>query len=135
MEDTNAHSWVTFGFSFVTIFIAAFSITFVKLSAFSQSQRIRKKLFAAVLRHDMTWFDQNGGQNFIANLNEEVSMIEEGIGNHLAYFIYYFINIVFGIGISCWLSWKLTIVLGALIPVNLLFSFFTLKVKKLILNR
>lgn len=90
------------------------------ISASRQSRRIRLSFFKAVLRQDVTWFDEQSTGALMNKLTQNIDNIEEGIGTKFGEFIMNMSGFFCGIIIAFAVGWKLTLVACSMIPVVVL---------------
>jgi ATP-binding cassette subfamily B (MDR/TAP) protein 1 len=100
-------------------FVASYCQQFFwSLSAVRQTNRIRSIYLKSVLRQDIAYFDTEGTSGFLLQgLNEDCSAIQKGIGEKMAYFLFFMATCVSGIIIAFIRGWSMTLVILSLLPV------------------
>lgn len=82
-------------------------------------------LFKALLRQDVTWFDEQSTGALMNKLTQNIDNIEEGIGTKFGEFVMNMSGFFCGIIIAFAVGWKLTLVACTMIPfVVLVFAVF-----------
>ncbi|KAF6771930.1 hypothetical protein AHF37_09780 [Paragonimus kellicotti] len=121
---------------FVVLGVIVFALTFVQssllgLTSSRQARRIRLLYLQAILRQDLSWFDQQTSGALISKLSENIDIIESGIGTKLAEFVQNIFGFLAGIVISFALGWKLSLVATAMLPtIVIFFALFGFTVKR-----
>ncbi|KAH0627478.1 hypothetical protein JD844_003227 [Phrynosoma platyrhinos] len=87
------------------------------LAAGRQVKRIRLHFFHAIIRQEIGWFDVNDVGELNTRLIDDVSKINEGIGDKIAMLIYGIAAFLAGFIIGFIKGWKLTLVILAISPV------------------
>ncbi|XP_030055624.1 ATP-dependent translocase ABCB1 isoform X2 [Microcaecilia unicolor] len=107
------YSGIGFG-SFIAAYI---QIAFWTLAAGQQIRKIRREFFHAVLRQEIGWFDMNAAGELNTRLTDDVSKINEGIGDKIAMLLQSLSTFVTAFIIGFLKGWKLTLVILAISPV------------------
>jgi len=81
-----------------------------------QTSRIRKAYLHAILRQDMAWLDKQKSADLEARLSVGMPKVQESMGLKLSDLIYQAFQGIFGLAISFWYCWKLTLVFIAMLP-------------------
>ena len=100
-------------------FVASYCQSFFwSLSAVRQTNRIRSIYLKKVLRQDIEYFDTEGTSGFLLQgLNEDCTAIQKGIGEKMAFFLFFMATAVSGIIIAFIRGWSMTLVILSLLPV------------------
>uniref|UniRef100_H0W664 Multidrug resistance protein 1 n=1 Tax=Cavia porcellus TaxID=10141 RepID=H0W664_CAVPO len=94
------------------VLIAAYiQVSFWCLAAGRQIYKIRKLFFHAIMKQEISWFDLN------TRLIDDVSKINEGIGDKIGMFFQSLATFLAGFIIGFTYGWKLTLVILAISPV------------------
>ncbi|XP_032926696.1 ATP-dependent translocase ABCB1 [Catharus ustulatus] len=102
----------------VGVLIAAYVQTaFWTLAAGRQIKRIREKFFHAIMRQEIGWFDVNDAGELNTRLLDDVSKINEGIGDKIGLLVQSVTTFVAGFVVGLIRGWKLTLVILAVSPV------------------
>ena len=86
------------------------------ISASRQIARIRARFFAAILRQDMGWHDENKTGSLIARMMGDTKSIQNGINDKLSQGVSQFGMFLFGYGFGFYASWQLTLVMLGSMP-------------------
>ncbi|OCT75648.1 hypothetical protein XELAEV_18030832mg [Xenopus laevis] len=105
------------GLGFGVMLCAYIQISFWTLSAGRQIKKIRSNFFHAVLRQEIGWFDINDAGELNTRLTDDVSKINEGIGDKIAMLLQSLTTFVTGFIIGFIKGWKLTLVILAISPI------------------
>ena len=97
-----------------------------------QSRRIRKKLFSAILRQEVGWFDIYKSGELTNRLTDDINKIKDGIGDKFSNAIQFVSTFVTGMIIGFIRGWKLTCVILSLSPLLFICAVVFTKVYKLI---
>ncbi|XP_034258184.1 ATP-dependent translocase ABCB1 isoform X2 [Pantherophis guttatus] len=87
------------------------------LAAGRQIKRIRQQFFHAIMRQEVRWFDVNDAGELNTRLIDDVSKINEGIGEKIGMLIQGISTFLAGFIIGFIKGWKLTLVILAISPV------------------
>ncbi|KAL7976562.1 hypothetical protein Chor_008511 [Crotalus horridus] len=87
------------------------------LAAGRQVKRIRQQFFHAIMRQEVEWFDVNDAGELNTRLIDDVSKINEGIGDKIGMLIHGISAFVSGFIVGFINGWKLTLVILAISPV------------------
>ncbi|CEP00952.1 hypothetical protein PBRA_008264 [Plasmodiophora brassicae] len=90
------------------------------------TERIRRRVFAAVLRQDMAFFDRaaNTTGALTANLSSDAQRVQGASGSTMATLLQVSTTLVGGIVVSLVYGWKLALVATACLPLLLLANYF-----------
>lgn len=100
------------------VLVAAYIQTsFWTLAAGRQVKKIREKFFHAIMRQEIGWFDVNDAGELNTRLIDDVSKINEGIGDKIGFLIQSETTFLTGFIVGFIRGWKLTLVILAVSPV------------------
>ncbi|KFQ63780.1 Multidrug resistance protein 1, partial [Pelecanus crispus] len=100
------------------VLLAAYTQTsFWTLAAGRQIKKIREKFFHAIMRQEIGWFDVNDVGELNTRLLDDVSKINEGIGDKIGLLVQSITTFVTGFIVGLIRGWKLTLVILAISPV------------------
>ncbi|NWX46594.1 MDR1 protein, partial [Steatornis caripensis] len=100
------------------VLLAAYIQTaFWTLAAGRQIKKIREIFFHAIIRQEIGWFDVNDVGELNTRLLDDVSKINEGIGDKLGLLVQSVTTFVTGFIVGLIRGWKLTLVILAVSPV------------------
>ncbi|KAF4800616.1 Multidrug resistance protein 1 [Turdus rufiventris] len=100
------------------VLLAAYVQTaFWTLAAGRQIKKIREKFFHAIMRQEIGWFDVNDAGELNTRLLDDVSKINEGIGDKVGLLVQSITTFVAGFVVGLTRGWKLTLVILAVSPV------------------
>ncbi|NXX42987.1 MDR1 protein, partial [Tricholaema leucomelas] len=100
------------------VLLAAYIQTsFWTLAAGRQIKKIREKFFHAIMRQEIGWFDVNDAGELNTRLLDDVSKINEGIGDKIGLFFQSLTTFIAGFVVGLIRGWKLTLVILAVSPV------------------
>ncbi|KAK6491454.1 ATP-dependent translocase ABCB1-like isoform X1 [Huso huso] len=105
------------GLGAAVLLAAYIQISFWTLAAGRQIKRLRKKFFHAVVRQEIGWFDVNEIGELNTRLTDDISKINEGIGDKIALLIQSVATFLAGFVVGFIEGWKLTLVILAVSPV------------------
>ncbi|KAB1276192.1 Multidrug resistance protein 1, partial [Camelus dromedarius] len=100
------------------VLIAAYiQVSFWCLAAGRQIHKIRKQFFHAIMRQEIGWFDVHDVGELNTRLTDDVSKINEGIGDKIGMFFQSMATFFTGFIVGFTRGWKLTLVILAISPV------------------
>lgn len=81
---------------------------------------LRRRLFEAVLSKDTRFFDRNRSGDLAARINSDAALVQEAVAVKLSVIVRYGLQVVCGVVLMTWMSWRLTIaiVLSVLVIVG-----------------
>ena len=81
---------------------------------------LRERLFEAVLAKDTRFFDRNRSGDLAARINSDAALVQEAVAVKLSVIARYGLQVVCGVVLMAWMSWRLTIaiVLSVLVIVG-----------------
>ncbi|XP_009999856.1 PREDICTED: multidrug resistance protein 1-like [Chaetura pelagica] len=100
------------------VLLAAYVQTsFWTLAAGRQIKKIREKFFHSIMRQEIGWFDVNDVGELNTRLLDDVSKINEGIGDKIGLLVQALTTFITGFVVGLIRGWKLTLVILAVSPV------------------
>ncbi|NXG79455.1 MDR1 protein, partial [Baryphthengus martii] len=99
------------------LFAAYIQTSFWTLAAGRQIKKIREKFFHAIMRQEIGWFDVNDVGELNTRLLDDVSKINEGIGDKIGLLVQAVTTFLTGFIVGLIRGWKLTLVILAVSPV------------------
>ncbi|XP_063089935.1 ATP-dependent translocase ABCB1 isoform X2 [Cavia porcellus] len=100
------------------VLIAAYiQVSFWCLAAGRQIHKIRTQFFHAIMKQEIGWFDVHDAGELNTRLTDDVSKINEGIGDKIGLFFQSLATFLTGFIIGFTRGWKLTLVILAVSPV------------------
>ncbi|XP_062035527.1 ATP-dependent translocase ABCB1 isoform X1 [Lepus europaeus] len=100
------------------VLVAAYiQVSFWCLAAGRQIFRIRKQFFHSIMRQEIGWFDVHDVGELNTRLTDDVSKINEGIGDKIGMFFQSMATFFTGFIVGFTRGWKLTLVILAISPV------------------
>uniref|UniRef100_A0A8B9CHE3 ATP binding cassette subfamily B member 1 n=1 Tax=Anser brachyrhynchus TaxID=132585 RepID=A0A8B9CHE3_9AVES len=100
------------------VLLAAYiQVSFWTLAAGRQIKRIRHEFFHAVMRQEIGWFDVNDVGELNSRIVDDISKINEGIGEKIGMFFQAVATFFAGFIVGFTKGWKLTLVILAFSPV------------------
>ncbi|KAM9216073.1 ATP-dependent translocase ABCB1 [Dugong dugon] len=100
------------------VLVAAYvQVSFWCLAAGRQIYKIRKQFFHAVMQQEIGWFDVHDVGELNTRLTDDVSKINEGIGDKIGMFFQSTATFCTGFIVGFTRGWKLTLVILAISPV------------------
>jgi ABC-type multidrug transport system fused ATPase/permease subunit len=81
---------------------------------------LRKQLFEAVLAKDILFFDRNRSGDLASRINSDAALVQEAVAVKLSVIIRYGLQVVVGVILMTWMSWRLSlaIVVSVLVMVG-----------------
>ncbi|CAH2282375.1 multidrug resistance 1 [Pelobates cultripes] len=116
MLEMSQYAYYYTGLGFGVLLAAYIQISFWTLAAGRQIRKIRKNFFHAVLRQEIGWFDVNDAGELNTRLTDDVSKINEGIGEKIAMLVQSMATFITGFVLGFVKGWKLTLVILAISP-------------------
>ncbi|KAM5203435.1 ATP-dependent translocase ABCB1 [Hipposideros larvatus] len=100
------------------VLVAAYiQVSFWCLAAGRQILKIRKQFFHAIMQQEIGWFDVHDVGELNTRLTDDVSKINEGIGDKIGIFFQSMATFFTGFIVGFTRGWKLTLVILAISPV------------------
>ncbi|XP_010631188.1 ATP-dependent translocase ABCB1 isoform X4 [Fukomys damarensis] len=116
-EDMTVYAYYYTGIGAGVLIAAYLQVSFWCLAAGRQIQKIRKQFFHAVMKQEIGWFDVHDVGELNTRLTDDVSKINEGIGDKIGMFFQSMATFVAGFIIGFTRGWKLTLLMLAVSPV------------------
>ncbi|XP_068942330.1 ATP-dependent translocase ABCB1 [Petaurus breviceps papuanus] len=112
---TYAYYYSAVGFG---VLVAAYiQVSFWTLAAGRQIKKIRQKFFHSIMRQEIGWFDIHDVGELNTRLTDDVSKINEGIGDKIGILFQAVATFLTGFIVGFSRGWKLTLVILAISPV------------------
>ncbi|KAI6172067.1 P glycoprotein 16 [Aphelenchoides besseyi] len=109
--------YVYYGF---IVFTSAFlSISCWHVLCERQIYKIRTRFFRAILRQEVSWFDKHPAGGLTTQLSDGIDRIKDGIGDKLGLTFTLTVQFIGGMTVAFSYSWKMSLVLLAILPVML----------------
>ncbi|EDW02070.1 ATP-dependent translocase ABCB1 [Drosophila grimshawi] len=102
----------------VMLFCSYISITCFNYAAQSQIKTIRSKFFKSVLHQDMSWYDINQSGEVASRMNEDLSKMEDGLGEKVVIFTNFIVAFIGSIVLAFVKGWQLSLVCLTSLPVT-----------------
>lgn len=126
---------INFSILFIVVGVAVGIGTFLQMYMFSlagvrMTTRIRKLAFAAMLKQEMGWYDEDSNSvgALCARLSSDAGAVQGATGTRVGSILQAFSTLVIGIGLSMYYTWKMTMVSVLSIPLVLGAVFFEARV-------
>ncbi|XP_009872053.1 PREDICTED: multidrug resistance protein 1-like, partial [Apaloderma vittatum] len=116
-EDMTRYAYYYSAIATAVLFAAYIQTSFWTLAAGRQIRKIRQKFFHSIMRQDIGWFDVNDVGELNTRLQDDVSKINEGIGDKIGLLVQSLTTFVAGFVVGLIRGWKLTLVILAVSPV------------------
>ncbi|KAI5802978.1 P-loop containing nucleoside triphosphate hydrolase protein [Geopyxis carbonaria] len=126
---------------FVYLFVAKFVLTYIwttalSVSALRTTSALRQRYLAAVLRQDVGYFDTPAAAGSAAvAVTTNGNLVTQGIGEKLGLALQGAATFVAAFGVAFAVSWKLTLITCAIVPVILGVTFFCVGIDTVIEGR
>ncbi|XP_025923473.1 multidrug resistance protein 1-like [Apteryx rowi] len=116
-EDMTRYAYYYSGIAAGVLLAAYVQTSFWTLAAGRQTQKIRKQFFHAIMRQEIGWFDVSDVGELNTRLIDDVTKINEGIGDKIGLLVQSVTTFVTGFVVGLIKGWKLTLVILAVSPV------------------
>ncbi|KAM6281047.1 ATP-dependent translocase ABCB1-like [Porphyrio hochstetteri] len=116
-EDMTRYAYYYSALAAGVLLAAYIQTSFWTLAAGRQIRKIRKNFFHAIMRQEIGWFDVNDVGELNTRLLDDVSKINEGIGDKIGLLVQSVTTFVTGFIVGLIRGWKLTLVILAVSPV------------------
>uniref|UniRef100_A0A2K5CHH3 ATP binding cassette subfamily B member 4 n=1 Tax=Aotus nancymaae TaxID=37293 RepID=A0A2K5CHH3_AOTNA len=116
-EDMTRYAYYYSGIGAGVLVAAYIQVSFWCLAAGRQIHKIRKQFFHAIMQQEMGWFDVHDVGELNTRLTDDVSKINEGIGDKIGMFFQSMATFFTGFIVGFTRGWKLTLVILAISPV------------------
>ncbi|XP_037033409.1 ATP-dependent translocase ABCB1-like isoform X2 [Bradysia coprophila] len=94
------------------------SIMLFNFAAHSQIFRIRGNFLRSVLNQDIAWYDVNQSGEFASRMNEDLTKLEDGLGEKVVMFAHFMVAFIGSIILALVRGWQLALVCMASLPVT-----------------
>ncbi|XP_014731144.1 PREDICTED: multidrug resistance protein 1-like isoform X2 [Sturnus vulgaris] len=116
-ENMTRYAYYYSGIAAAVLLAAYVQTSFWTLAAGRQIKKIRENFFHAIMRQEIGWFDVNDVGELNTRLLDDVSKINEGIGDKVGLLVQSVTTFVTGFIVGLIRGWKLTLVILAVSPV------------------
>ncbi|KAM3680704.1 ATP-dependent translocase ABCB1 isoform 1-T1 [Ammospiza maritima maritima] len=116
-EEMTRYAYYYSGIAAGVLLAAYIQTSFWTLAAGRQIKKIREKFFHAIMRQEIGWFDVNDVGELNTRLLDDVSKINDGIGDKVGLLVQALTTFVTGFIVGLIRGWKLTLVILAVSPV------------------
>ncbi|KYO26618.1 multidrug resistance protein 1-like [Alligator mississippiensis] len=116
-EDMTRHAYYYSGIGAGVLFAAYMQVAFWTIAAGRQIKKIRQQFFHAIMQQEIGWFDVNDVGELNTRLIDDVSKINEGIGDKIGMLFQAVATFLTGFIVGFIKGWKLTLVILAVSPV------------------
>ncbi|XP_074196785.1 ATP-dependent translocase ABCB1 isoform X2 [Rhinolophus sinicus] len=116
-EEMTTYAYYYTGIGAGVLVAAYIQVSFWCLAAGRQILKIRKQFFHAIMRQEIGWFDVHDVGELNTRLTDDVSKINEGIGDKIGIFFQSMATFFTGFIVGFTRGWKLTLVILAISPV------------------
>jgi ABC-type multidrug transport system fused ATPase/permease subunit len=126
----------TVGLQLVILFSLQAVFSFFRVLTFAQATenmlaKLRQDTFSQMLKMPMTYFSKNQSAELSTRLSTDISQIGDTLTTGIAEFLRQLIIIIGGVTIICFISWKLALVMLAIVPpVAFITVFFGRRIRK-----
>lgn len=116
-EEMTTYAYYYSGIGAGVLVAAYIQVSFWCLAAGRQIDKIRKQFFHAIMRQEIGWFDLHDVGELNTRLTDDVSKINEGIGDKIGILFQSMATFFTGFIVGFTRGWKLTLVILAISPV------------------
>ncbi|XP_053528768.1 ATP-dependent translocase ABCB1 isoform X2 [Artibeus jamaicensis] len=116
-EDMTKYAWYYSAIGAGVLVAAYIQVSFWCLAAGRQIHKIRRQFFHAIMRQEIGWFDMHDSGELNTRLVDDVSKINDGIGDKIGMFFQLTATFFTGFIVGFTRGWKLTLVILAISPV------------------
>ncbi|XP_042540423.1 ATP-dependent translocase ABCB1 [Dipodomys spectabilis] len=116
-QDMTKYAYYYTGIGAGVLVAAYIQVSFWCLAAGRQINKIRKEFFHAIMKQEIGWFDVHDVGELNTRLTDDVSKINEGIGDKIGLFFQAMATFFTGFIVGFTRGWKLTLVILAISPV------------------
>ena len=122
------HLWLAVAMG---LFVLQGACNFIRSYLFNRiGQRVyatvRSQLFASILARDVPFFDAARAGELAARINSDAALIQDAVSVKASVLIRYTVQVVLGVVLMVWMSWRLTtaivLSLGVLVLVSVLYA-------------
>ncbi|KAM4874401.1 ATP-dependent translocase ABCB1 isoform 2-T2 [Thomomys bottae] len=116
-QDMTKYAYYYTGIGAGVLVAAYIQVSFWCLAAGRQINKIRKEFFHSIMKQEIGWFDVHDVGELNTRLTDDVSKINEGIGDKIGMFFQAMATFFTGFIVGFTRGWKLTLVILAISPV------------------
>lgn len=116
-DEMTTYAYYYTGIGAGVLIVAYIQVSLWCLAAGRQIHKIRQKFFHAIMNQEIGWFDVHDVGELNTRLTDDVSKINEGIGDKIGMFFQAMATFFGGFIIGFTRGWKLTLVILAISPV------------------
>ncbi|KAM6315134.1 ATP-dependent translocase ABCB1-like [Aegotheles albertisi] len=116
-EDMTRYAYYYSAIGAAVLLAAYVQTSFWTIAAGRQIKKIREKFFHAIMKQEIGWFDVNDVGELNTRLIDDVSKINEGIGDKIGLLFQSITAFIAGFVVGLIRGWKLTLVILAVSPV------------------
>ncbi|XP_008260013.2 ATP-dependent translocase ABCB1 isoform X1 [Oryctolagus cuniculus] len=116
-EEMTTYAYYYSGIGAGVLVAAYIQVSFWCLAAGRQTFKIRKQFFHSIMRQEIGWFDVHDVGELNTRLTDDVSKINDGIGDKIGMFFQSMSTFFTGFIVGFTRGWKLTLVILAISPV------------------
>ncbi|KAM5255814.1 ATP-dependent translocase ABCB1-like [Ctenodactylus gundi] len=116
-EDMTMYAYYYTGIGAGVLVAAYIQVSFWCLAAGRQIRKIRGQFFHAIMKQEIGWFDMHDIGELNTRLTDDISKINEGIGDKIGIFFQSMATFLAGFVVGFIRGWKLTLVILAISPV------------------
>ncbi|XP_043821901.1 ATP-dependent translocase ABCB1 isoform X2 [Dromiciops gliroides] len=116
-EEMTTYAYYYSGVGFGVLVAAYIQVSFWTLAAGRQIKKIRQSFFHSIMRQEIGWFDVHDVGELNTRLTDDVSKINDGIGDKIGMLFQALATFFTGFIVGFTRGWKLTLVILAISPV------------------
>ncbi|XP_013371477.1 PREDICTED: multidrug resistance protein 1-like [Chinchilla lanigera] len=116
-EEMTTYAYYYTGIGAGVLIAAYIQVSFWCLAAGRQIHKIRRKFFHAIMKQEIGWYDVHDVGELNTRLTDDISKINEGIGDKIGMLIQSLATFFAGFIVGFTRGWKLTLVILAVSPV------------------
>nr|AAD49563.1 P-glycoprotein-like protein [Onchocerca volvulus] len=117
------------------LIVSLFSKNCLFILSERQAYEIRKRYFAALLRQQMSWYDQNKTGALTNKLSAGIEQIKLGIGDKFGALLQASVHFIVGVIIACYYSFRMTSMMLIIIPLIMMLLLASTKVLAIMTSR
>lgn len=102
--------------------------SFFVYTAHSQCTRIRRLYFRGLMKQDLSWYDQNKSGELTSRVTSDVTILQKGMSERVGNVLQFLTSFVAGLLVGFAYSWKLTLVILAVMPLVVIIATISGKV-------
>jgi ATP-binding cassette subfamily B (MDR/TAP) protein 1 len=123
--DNINHQVLLFYIFAICIFVAGFSMLVLWIyNGKITSERIRTHYFRTIMQQEQGWFDASMPYEFTTKVQGQITKIDNGLGEKVSTFTLGITQVITAYAIAFSTSWKLSLVIFALLPIFLFAGYF-----------